>query len=524
MSCVELGEVPPEVGGLCMEAEGLGDPATAAQNGVSPRGQAPPLRMDFNFEQSEIKPEFDEFCPVCGDKVSGYHYGLLTCESCKGFFKRTVQNKKVYTCIENRNCLIDKTQRKRCPYCRFQKCLKVGMKLEAVRPDRMRGGRNKFGPMYKRDRALKQQQRNRIIASSRAVSAPGNPDISMAIKNIQAAASKSAPLYPPAAVVIRDPMMNNKQAALMNIPQPTSLSHNGYPGAAAASGSNHHHHHQMQPLNYTTAAMAHQNPASSPPPPSASSSTSPLLHPVKSEPDQTPNLILELMKSEPDHTQLQAKVAAFLQSQMSLTPPGDFFSMICKLADQTLFSFVDWARNSLYFKELKVEDQMKLLQNSWSQLLVFDHLYRQAHHHGDGILLITGQTIDSTMLPIGLAAMGMGDLTDQMARIIARMRDLKIDHKEYVCLKFLILLNPDVNTLQDKHIIDSCQDRISGALMDYTMANYPGINDKFGLMLRLLPEIRQVSQRGEQYLYNRHMEGEVPYNSLLMEMLHSKRK
>lgn len=47
-----------------------------------------------------------------------------------GFFKRTVQNKKVYTCVAERQCHIDKTQRKRCPYCRFQKCLEVGMKLE----------------------------------------------------------------------------------------------------------------------------------------------------------------------------------------------------------------------------------------------------------------------------------------------------------------------------------------------------------------------------------------------------------
>lgn len=78
----------------------------------------------------DTKFGIEELCPVCGDKVSGYHYGLLTCESCKGFFKRTVQNKKVYTCVADRSCHIDKTQRKRCPYCRFQKCLDVGMKLE----------------------------------------------------------------------------------------------------------------------------------------------------------------------------------------------------------------------------------------------------------------------------------------------------------------------------------------------------------------------------------------------------------
>jgi len=69
-------------------------------------------------------------CPICGDKISGFHYGIFSCESCKGFFKRTVQNKKVYTCVAERSCHIDKTQRKRCPYCRFQKCLEVGMKLE----------------------------------------------------------------------------------------------------------------------------------------------------------------------------------------------------------------------------------------------------------------------------------------------------------------------------------------------------------------------------------------------------------
>lgn len=89
---------------------------------------AGPITTASDFTDS--KDIIEELCPVCGDKVSGYHYGLLTCESCKGFFKRTVQNKKVYTCVAERSCHIDKTQRKRCPFCRFQKCLEVGMKLE----------------------------------------------------------------------------------------------------------------------------------------------------------------------------------------------------------------------------------------------------------------------------------------------------------------------------------------------------------------------------------------------------------
>ena len=92
---------------------------------------APPVPPPLEYpEPPDTKEGIEELCPVCGDKVSGYHYGLLTCESCKGFFKRTVQNKKVYQCVADRSCHIDKSQRKRCPYCRFQKCLDVGMKLE----------------------------------------------------------------------------------------------------------------------------------------------------------------------------------------------------------------------------------------------------------------------------------------------------------------------------------------------------------------------------------------------------------
>lgn len=75
-------------------------------------------------------------CAICGDRSSGKHYGVYSCEGCKGFFKRTVRKDLSYTCRDNKECLVDKRQRNRCQYCRYQKCLATGMKREAVQDER----------------------------------------------------------------------------------------------------------------------------------------------------------------------------------------------------------------------------------------------------------------------------------------------------------------------------------------------------------------------------------------------------
>uniref|UniRef100_A0A673LVW3 Retinoic acid receptor RXR n=1 Tax=Sinocyclocheilus rhinocerous TaxID=307959 RepID=A0A673LVW3_9TELE len=77
-------------------------------------------------------------CAICGDRSSGKHYGVYSCEGCKGFFKRTVRKDLSYTCRDSKDCLVDKRQRNRCQYCRYQKCLAMGMKREAVQEERQR--------------------------------------------------------------------------------------------------------------------------------------------------------------------------------------------------------------------------------------------------------------------------------------------------------------------------------------------------------------------------------------------------
>ncbi|MFH4975792.1 hypothetical protein AB6A40_002501 [Gnathostoma spinigerum] len=77
----------------------------------------------------------EELCLVCGDKASGYHYNALTCEGCKGFFRRSVTRKAVYYCKYGETCDIDMYMRRKCQHCRLKKCMDIGMRPERLRAD-----------------------------------------------------------------------------------------------------------------------------------------------------------------------------------------------------------------------------------------------------------------------------------------------------------------------------------------------------------------------------------------------------
>lgn len=71
-------------------------------------------------------------CKVCGDASSGNHFGVMSCEACKSFFRRSVRANSRYACRASRNCNIEKHTRNRCQYCRLQKCIQMGMRKEGT--------------------------------------------------------------------------------------------------------------------------------------------------------------------------------------------------------------------------------------------------------------------------------------------------------------------------------------------------------------------------------------------------------
>ena len=96
---------------------------------------------------------------VCSDRASGFHYGVLACEGCKGFFKRVCKEKLKFNknsktdnqdnsedlyngnsinnikrnCVFGGNCEINIRTRNRCQHCRIQKCIDLGMSKDGIK-------------------------------------------------------------------------------------------------------------------------------------------------------------------------------------------------------------------------------------------------------------------------------------------------------------------------------------------------------------------------------------------------------
>eukprot|EP00092_Neocalanus_flemingeri_P034634 GFUD01037675.1.p1 GENE.GFUD01037675.1~~GFUD01037675.1.p1 ORF type:complete len:484 (-),score=111.17 GFUD01037675.1:15-1466(-) len=74
-------------------------------------------------------------CGVCGNPADNVkHYGAVSCYSCRAFFRRAIPNaNKIQNCTKKTNsCYVDSVSRNKCKKCRYEKCLKVGMKPEKV--------------------------------------------------------------------------------------------------------------------------------------------------------------------------------------------------------------------------------------------------------------------------------------------------------------------------------------------------------------------------------------------------------
>lgn len=82
-------------------------------------------------------------CRVCGfDKNTGRNFGVITCSTCKAFFRRNGRTGSALPpCRFGGKCPVNERTRRQCPTCRLAKCFAVGMQKDLIRTDEERAAR-----------------------------------------------------------------------------------------------------------------------------------------------------------------------------------------------------------------------------------------------------------------------------------------------------------------------------------------------------------------------------------------------
>ncbi|XP_044072736.1 nuclear receptor subfamily 1 group I member 2 isoform X3 [Siniperca chuatsi] len=101
-------------------------------SGVQTIREALTRQIEEDEEGKVTEEEEPRACGVCGDLAKGYHFNALTCEGCKGFFRRAIKRTTQLHCPFLNKCSITKNNRRSCQACRFRKCQAIGMRKEMV--------------------------------------------------------------------------------------------------------------------------------------------------------------------------------------------------------------------------------------------------------------------------------------------------------------------------------------------------------------------------------------------------------
>lgn len=393
-------------------------------------------------------------CLICGDKASGKHYGVYSCEGCKGFFKRTVRKNLTFSCREDRNCLIDKRQRNRCQYCRYQKCLATGMRREAVQEERQR---------------TKDSEDNEVESTS-------NTHIDSHFDRLVGTTA----LGSGAGVVT----LNGQDS-------------NGAGGANAihsvATGLHHHHSHHPNlaagslrggPTAGTGGLLTPNDPLAI--------NNSGILATASDNGIKEENNFLIRHHHQQQHNTNSLKMDD-LRPGPILSHQTAFSSLLAQAAMNQIDSLIKWATNIREFRTLLIPDRLQLLKTYWNELILIDIAYRSMS------LLdrqIVGLNIWSDIIISEYTAVeaGISNMFDRIQReIVFKMKEMRVDQRELTLLKTIILFNPEAQGLKTSRPIEDMRNLAFTELENYCNQHYLETQpNRFGKLLLRLPALRSI--------------------------------
>ncbi|XP_065221645.1 steroid hormone receptor ERR1 isoform X1 [Planococcus citri] len=233
---------------------------------------------------------------------------------------------------------------------------------------------------------------------------------------------------------------------------------------------------------------------------------------IKSTPSLEDNKILSALTTYEPEILLAAH-----ESNVVNDPSLKIINILSDLYDRELVSTIGWAKQIPGFTELSLNDQMRLLQSTWAEILTLTMTFRSLNY-GHGKLRFAS---DFVLEERQAKECGALEIYHLCIHIIDKLNKLSIAKEEYFLLKALVLANSDVR-LEDASALKKFRDSILAALCDCVYVIRPNtcINHIQNLLL-CLPSLRQADQYIRRFWCGVHRDGKVVMNKLFIEMLES---
>lgn len=435
-----------------------------------------------------------ELCVVCGDRASGRHYGAISCEGCKGFFKRSIRKQLGYQCRGSQNCEVTKHHRNRCQYCRLQKCLACGMRSDSVQHERKPIIDKKE---FSNNSEIKFSQNavnavNKIfirkdLNNEYGLLPPFYPnDLGLQFLNKRVANSTTAPesfhLSPSQASVEDDVSMDSTNTGTELSDALSSARDKQLISKALDTMA------RVQCLNGTDL--------------NALSSDEKCINyngPILQEQNMAFNLLIP-----------------------GPVPPYLNIHYICESGSRLLFLSVHWAKNISAFQFLSSETQISLLKNCWSELFTLGLAQCSQSLSLSTILSALISHLHASIAQDKMSAIKVQQVTDHIVKLqdfVTSMNRLHVNEQEYAYLKAITLFSADQPDILLRKSIEKLQEKSFQGLRTYLGNSAPDDHDRFPRLLLCLPPLRAIESGILEELFFAGLIGQVQIDSVIPYIL-----
>lgn len=486
-------------------------------------------------DQSLIKPVV-EYCVVCGDKASGRHYGAVSCEGCKGFFKRSIRKNLVYTCRGSGECAINKLHRNRCQYCRLQRCIALGMKQDSVQCERkpVEVTREKSlncaastEKIYIRKNLFSPLAATPTFTSDKETSRSTSLLESNMLLNIQHPFPKLENTILIPASPDKDDPAHGDLGTLANVV--TSLAHLDKTREGSDSGNDLLGAETLSngDSSITDLQGDEQNASDIT---RAFDTLAKVLHPTEGSAADTLEATMQMMTGDQSGSVLELNGPLLSDSHipfklMMPLPVPEFLNVnyICESASRLLFLSMHWARSIPAFQALSgQENDINLMKACWNELFALGLAQCSNVMNVGTILSAIINHLQTSLQEDKLSPDRVKVVMEhiwRMQEFCNSMSKLTPDSYEYAYLKAIVLFSPDHPGIDNISQIQFFQELAYTELQDYVTRTYPEDCYRLSKLLLRLPALRLISASVTEELFFAGLIGNVQIDSIIPYIL-----